>query len=237
LSYLRLVLVEPEGRINFGFVLRLARNFSVQDICVVKPKFDLKDPEVLEFAAGGVEAVKYCRICSELDECLENVDISVCTTSKLGSEKDVLRQGIPITALKYVLPTKGSVALVFGRESVGLTREELSKCDIISTIPLKSNYNVLNLSHAIAVYLYELSKIKESEGQELTIGVRCSRNTFKAIMNLIKEITSMLDNEEDIFLALKHVLARASITKPECSIIYRFFKKIAHELRIARTSK
>ena len=56
---LRVVLVEPEGRINFGFVLRLARNFSVQDICVVKPKFDLKDPEVLEFAAGGVEAVEF----------------------------------------------------------------------------------------------------------------------------------------------------------------------------------
>ncbi len=226
----RLVLVEPEGKINFGFILRLARNFNISDICVVRPKFDLMDPEVLEFAAGGAEAVKYCRICENIDECLEDVRISICTTSKVGSEKDVLRQGVPINALRYLLPSEGIIAIVFGRESVGLTREELSKCDIISTIPLKSEYNVMNLSHAVALYLYELSTAESSESQRLTIGAECSKSTFKAILGLIKEVSAASGEPEEVFIALRHVLARASLTKPECSVLYRFLKKLAYKL-------
>ncbi|MCD6083931.1 MAG: RNA methyltransferase [Desulfurococcales archaeon] len=236
MNYIRLVLVEPEGRINFGFILRLARNFNVSDICLVKPKFDLRDPEILEFAAGGVQALENCRICSELEECLKGIDISVCTTSKLGSEKDVLRQGVSVTALRYILPAAGGVALVFGRESVGLTREELSKCDIISTITLRSDYNVMNLSHAIAIYLYELSRRKSLEEEGLTIGIKCDKNTYRAIIRLTKEIASLLSDEE-AQTALKHMLARAMLTKPECSSLYKFFKKILHELRTRRSGE
>ncbi|MEM3131393.1 MAG: TrmH family RNA methyltransferase, partial [Sulfolobales archaeon] len=50
---IRLVLVEPEGRMNFGQILRLSRNFGIDDICVVNPKFDIGDKEVIDFAAGG----------------------------------------------------------------------------------------------------------------------------------------------------------------------------------------
>ncbi|MCD6428578.1 MAG: RNA methyltransferase [Desulfurococcales archaeon] len=232
----RLVLVEPEGRINFGFILRLAKNFNINDICVVKPRFDLMDPEVLEFAAGGAEAVRYCRICENIDECLEGVKMSICTTSKIGSEKDVLRQGVPINALRYMLPSEGIIAIVFGRESVGLTREELSRCDVISTIPLKSEYNVMNLSHAVALYLYELSTAESSGAQRLTIGAECNENTFKAILGLIKEVSAASDEPEEVFIALRHILARASLTKPECSVLYRFFKKLAYKLGLkART--
>ncbi|MCD6340946.1 MAG: RNA methyltransferase [Desulfurococcales archaeon] len=232
----RLVLVEPEGKINFGFILRLARNFNISDICVVRPRFDLTDSEVLEFAAGGAEAAKYCRVCENIDECLEDVRVSICTTSKVGSEKDVLRQGVPINALRYVLPSEGVIAIVFGRESVGLTREELSKCDIISTIPLKSEYNVMNLSHAVALYLYELSRTESPENQKLTVGAECNKNTFKAILGLVREISTASDEPEEVFIALRHVLARASLTKPECSILYRFLKKLAYELGLkART--
>ncbi len=234
----RLVLIEPEGKINFGFILRLASNFNIRDICVVRPKFDLMDHEVLEFAAGGAEAVKYCRICESMDECIEDVRMSVCTTSKVGSDRDVLRQGVPINALKYVLPVDGVIAIVFGRESVGLTRDELSKCDIISTIPLKSEYNVMNLSHAVALYLYELSKAESLGNQKLTIGTECSKNTFRAILDLVKEVSKVSDEPDDVFIALRHVLTKASLTKPECSVLYRFFKKLAYKLgyRISKCS-
>jgi len=78
---LRLVLVEPEGRINFGYILRLCRNFGIGDICVVKPKFDLRDPEVLNFAAGGANLVESVKVLESLEECLRGVDYSICTTA------------------------------------------------------------------------------------------------------------------------------------------------------------
>jgi len=232
LRLIRLVLVEPEGKINFGFILRLAKNFNVYDICVVRPKFNLADDEVLRFAAGGAEMVKYCKVCENLKGCLEDVRLSVCTTAIAGSEDDVLRQAVPITTIRYMLPSEGVIALVFGRESVGLTRDELSECDMVSTIPLKSEYNVMNLSHAVALYLYELTLARVVTPEDrVTIGKECNEATFRALLKLINEVGTLLGESIDTYVALKHVLARASLTKPECGTLYRFFKRLAYVIR------
>ncbi|MEM2682126.1 MAG: TrmH family RNA methyltransferase, partial [Zestosphaera sp.] len=76
---IRLVVVGPEGRINMGFILRLAKNFGINDICVVNPQFDLSDSEVKEFAARGAELLSNVVIKSSIEECLSDVKLSICT--------------------------------------------------------------------------------------------------------------------------------------------------------------
>ena len=48
------------------------------------------------------------------------------------------------------------VALVFGREDIGLTQEQLAKCDILVNIPSNEEYPTLNLSHAATILMYEI---------------------------------------------------------------------------------
>ena len=48
------------------------------------------------------------------------------------------------------------VAILFGREDVGLFNTELELCDIAVTIPTHPDNHVLNISHALIVILYEL---------------------------------------------------------------------------------
>jgi len=208
-----------------GFIVRLAENFGINEICVVSPQFSIDDPEVKEFAAGGVKALNRVAVKESMRECLDGVNVSVCTTAKV-SDSDILRVAIPADLLKLVLPEKGVVALVFGRESVGLTRDELAMCDIVSTIVTGTSYPTMNLSHAVAIYLYELSK---RNSQKLTTGDYCPRNVIDA---MYREITSICVNlaDERSCLALKRALARARLGKSECGAIYKLFKKIRHNV-------
>ena len=222
---IRLVLVGIEGKINMGFIVRLAENFGVEDICVVSPEFSIDDPEVREFAAGGVKALSRVRVVDSLSDCLSGVSLSICTTAKTSSE-DILRISVPSDMVKYVLPESGVVALVFGRESVGLTREELSKCDVVSTINTGTEYPTMNLSHAVAIYLYELANVGS---RRLTTGDYCPRNVMDAMYREISLFCADLADERAC-LALKRALARARLSKSECGALYKLFKKIRHRL-------
>ncbi|MFN3268581.1 MAG: TrmH family RNA methyltransferase [Zestosphaera sp.] len=224
---IRLVVVGPEGRINLGFILRLARNFGIDDICVVNPQFDLSDPEIKEFAARGAELLGNVVVKSSIEECLSNVKLSICTTSIADLESDVLRQSLPPYLLSYVLPKTGKVALVFGRESVGLKREELSKCDLVSTLDTGTDYNVLNLSHAVAIYMYEVLRASVGESYEAS---ECDEDVLRALRRELEELDSLLDDEKGI-RALRNILFRANPRNPECGALYRILKKIVFQLK------
>ena len=56
----------------------------------------------------------------------------------------------------------GRIALVFGPEKHGLTRDDLSYCHILVEIPTDSRQPSMNLGQAVAVCLYELATGMES---------------------------------------------------------------------------
>ena len=224
---LRLVLVEPEGKINMGFIIRLCKNFSIEDICVVNPAFSLDDPEIVEFSAKASDYLKKIRLEKNLEKCLKGSKVIVCTTSKSRYESDLLRQGVSPHVLSHILPSDGIVSLVFGRESVGLRRSELKTCDIVSKIETGSPYNVMNLSHAIAIYLYELSL--RSRKAPKTLESECSERSLKSIRRVLKDLEEITGDWRGV-AALKNAIFRSNPRKPECGALYKFLKKIKYRL-------
>ncbi|MEM0453869.1 MAG: RNA methyltransferase [Sulfolobales archaeon] len=226
----RLVFVEPEGRINMGFILRLAKNFNIRDICVVAPKFNILDEEVLNFAAKGSELANQVKVAESLEECIKDSELSVCTTSHYDTESDVIRQSLSLKHVASIVSAYDSVTLVFGRESVGLTRNELSKCDLVMTIDIGSEYNVFNLSHAVAIVLYEL--LVGNTQQRPVYGKLANKERINYIINYSKELASYLGmNASDVEVTLKHVLNKALITKAEGRVLYRLFKGLYYTLK------
>ena len=66
---------------------------------------------------------------------------------------------IPITPRELaerIKDQEDEVALVFGREDIGLTQEQLTRCDILVNIPSNEEYPILNLSHAATIVMYEI---------------------------------------------------------------------------------
>ena len=59
---------------------------------------------------------------------------------------------------------QGTVAIVFGRESTGLSNQELQLCHYRAVIPTHSQFSSLNLAAAVQVLAYELrlSSLREA---------------------------------------------------------------------------
>jgi len=211
-------LVEPEGKINFGFILRLAKNFEVDEVVAVKPKFDVNDEEVLRFAAQGKDYIEKVKVVNSYEEALEGV--KVCTSAKV-STYDPLRSFIVPWELKEKIGEPETLTLVFGRESVGLTREELKACDVLLHVPASSKYPVLNLSHAVAIVLWEVWK--QYRLQRGRLPERVDERDVELIMNAVEELASRFVGDEvkreRLLVAIKRLVTKA--TKQEArSLLY-----------------
>lgn len=219
---LRLVLVGTEGAMNLGVVARLAKNFEVDELYIVSPKTSLE--EAREYAARGAEVLDRARVVDTLDKALEGVSLSICT-SAIARERDVLRNPItPERAAEAAIASPGLVALVFGRESVGLTREELAKCTLLSTIPASPEYPTLNLATSVAIYLYEVYKRRgkvagpEPPGEDL-LGLLESYAT-----RLAHALVEDENRRDDVVIAVKRIAAKGGTRREVEHLLYLLSK-------------
>ena len=58
--------------------------------------------------------------------------------------------------MQAVIQHQQEIAIVFGREDRGLTNEELALANFHVTVPVNSDYGVLNVAQAIQVLCYEM---------------------------------------------------------------------------------
>jgi len=92
------------------------------------------------------------------EDAVKDASLVVGTSGIVSSgEKQFVRLSITPADLSAKMEDyEGNVALIFGREDLGLFQEELQRCDILVHIPTSDTYPVLNLSHAVAIILHEL---------------------------------------------------------------------------------
>ena len=62
----------------------------------------------------------------------------------------------------------GPVALVFGRESSGLSNEELEYCNVILQIPTNPEFSSLNVASAVQILCYEFIQLLQLEDADKT---------------------------------------------------------------------
>jgi len=233
----KLVIVGIEGEANLGFILRLAKNFDVNDIVLVQPRIEIGE-EVKRFAAKASDFVELLKIVSSLDEALENVDIKICTSAKVGSEKDLLRSVIyPDDLVKLYKRSRGVIGLVFGRESTGLTREELGKCDLIVNIPASPSYPVLNLSHSVGILLYLLYTSELDKRRHRKMAKKETIMFLLESYNLVLECLPIDEKKKErARIGFKRVMSKALLTDGEARTLAYILRKVWRKLECQKST-
>jgi tRNA/rRNA methyltransferase len=187
------VLVRPKEDGNVGAVARLARNFGVDRLVLVAPRARVGSV-ARRRAMGGLALLSSARKTRTLGEAVEEAGLVIGTTDlSLGRSNSYLRRSIAPERLgEIVRSSSGSVALVFGPEDNGLSREELARCDLLVHVPARREFPTLNLSHAVAVVLYAVHRARGSPDPESTPA---------------PEVTELNGREKELFLARLGVLA------------------------------
>lgn len=166
---LSLVLVRPKEDGNVGAAARAAKNFGVVDVRLVAPRAPLGE-EARRRAMAGLALLRHARPAATLEEAVETADLVVGTTDlAFGRSTAYLRRTVSPERLgEIVRSVEGTVALVFGPEDNGLSREELARCDLLVHVSARREFPTLNLSHAVAVVLYAVHRARGTDDPEST---------------------------------------------------------------------
>lgn len=225
------VLVSPSIPGNIGAVARAMANFGFSKLILVNPKCKI-DEEARNRAKHAQKILDSVKIVKSLKEVCKTQSLCIATTGVLGSDYNIPRSPLlPEEVTKKLLGVKGKVSLVFGPEDTGLCNEDLELCDFTVSIPTSKAYPVMNLSHAVAVLLYELSKSNHSDtitsNYPLVSGKEKQALEFQMseVINSVQYRTPFERRTQE--LVWKRVLGKAAPTRREAFAVIGLLKKLS----------
>ncbi len=140
----RILLVEPEIPLNTGSVARLCAATGSKLVIIGKPSFSLESSDLKRAGVDYWEFVELEQY-ESIDEFIEKSGDSNIFFFSAKGEKSYLNCDF-----------KMGDALVFGRESTGLTKEITDRfINRLFAIPTVENIRSINLSNAVSIVLYE----------------------------------------------------------------------------------
>ncbi|MBP2172259.1 RNA methyltransferase [Methanococcus voltae] len=230
------ILVNPKYSGNLGAIARNMMNFDTYDLRIVQNKDDEKPETVLNNeafirAVHAKEILENAKFYKTLEEASFDIDYLIATTGAVsGGDKNIKR--IPMTPRKLAeksISLKGNIGIVFGREDDGLRNEDVELCDLLVSIPTCSNYPIMNLSHAVAVILYELYNIKIDDNIPYDTNVKeASKEDKDILLNIFNDFVDkslIQDHKKPICKTIfKRVISRAFISGREANSLMCVFK-------------
>jgi tRNA/rRNA methyltransferase len=187
------VLVEPEGPANIGMIARTMKNFGFSRLVLINPNLT---EESYAYAVHARDVLENALILDSFEEALELFNLTVGTTGKPGKRFIPHRAPLmPWELAEIIKDYPGEVGIFFGRESIGLKNEELDAMDVTLTIPTSEEYPVMNISQAVAVVLYELSKKRPEPYVEAL--KPATREEKEALVRTWEKLLNTLDYPKD----------------------------------------
>ncbi len=215
-----IILVETSLAGNLGAAIRVAANFGVPALHLVKSRVDPADPAVIAWACGGTERLEI-RCDPSLEEAAAPYRTVIASASVRGRDHQPVVN--PGEALEFIANRgPGGTALVFGNETSGLSRSDLDRCDLTVRIPTVPEFPVLNLVQSIAILLGYLSM--EIESTPSTVPVPAKQDLVAGLMEHLERSLGTIgfldpDNPDRVLRKLRRLLGRAGVTENEVAIL------------------
>jgi len=165
-----IVLVEPRNSQNIGAVARAMKTMGFCDLYLVNPA-PYMNGETYYTAWDAQEILENASCFVNLETALKGVHFVIGTTQRKRKRRDQRLSYAPheLSTVLKKLSSDSIIALVFGRETNGLLRNELAMCHAITAIPQFTKHPSCNLSHAVMIYCYELCRSLHTMDQTYTL--------------------------------------------------------------------
>ncbi len=221
------------------------KNFNFKKLIIFNPieKVEkIKSYETQGFAMRGRDILLNAEIIkvenqeshlTEFKKLLQKFDLIIGTTAKGKRYTNLRRLAIfPQNLSIPISENQLKVAILFGKESRGLTNDEIKLADILLRIPSSEEYSSLNLSHGCGIILYEIFKklnvLNIGRGKKpVLLADKNDRLTlYDFIEQIIKNLKTRTYRENNVYQAFKNVFERSFMSKKELSLILGLFSKV-----------
>lgn len=242
LNRIRIVLSRPSHPGNIGAAARAMKTMGLGRLYLVTPQ-RFPDPEADTRATGAVDVLDAATVCASLDEALAGTIYAVAVSARrrdLGPQPQPAREG---AAALLQRAGEGEVALVFGNETVGLSNEEVQRCQASVMIPTAAGFSSLNLGAAVQVLCYETRmaavggagglgdpKVTPFSSPAATLD---ELEGFYAHLESVMVETGFHDpaNPKRLMPKLRRLFARAGMEKDEVNILRGVFTAVQETVR------
>jgi len=155
LNSVRIVLVNTSDCRNIGSAARAMKTMGLSQLVLVDP-IEMPNGQAQALSAGATDVLANAKVVSTLEEAIAECGLVIGTSARSRTLPwpmlDPRESGEKLISEVSNYP----VALVFGRESSGLTNEELQLCHFHVQIPANPEYSSLNLAMAVQTLSYEV---------------------------------------------------------------------------------
>lgn len=226
-----IVLVRPSKPQNIGSILRLMKNFNFKEIHIVNPQIDLEDKEIEIVARRAYSLLEKVNIYDSLKDVVQEIPYLIGTVSPVKTGGDYNLRRVSVEP-EYILTGEfpyDKVGIVFGNEQTGLTNEEIEHCNLLVTIPTNEEYQVMNLSHALAIISYFCHKkglvnpnVEKPPHKPALLEER--KRLLEYFKNMLEISEYHKEKQHIAYQSFENILSRGYITGREVSTLMGVFK-------------
>ncbi|MGK0270832.1 MAG: TrmH family RNA methyltransferase [Cocleimonas sp.] len=158
LNGIRIVMVQTSHTGNIGAAARAMKVMGLSELYLVNPK-SAPDEQSVAMSSNATDILDNAIIVETLSEAITGCKLVVGTSARhertLSWDIQDSRSCGELIAKHSSSKAEAKVAVLFGRESSGLTNEELSVCQHLVHIPTNPDYSSLNIASAVQILSYE----------------------------------------------------------------------------------
>jgi tRNA/rRNA methyltransferase len=232
---LSVTVVGAEYPVNLGYTARLMKNFGVQRLYLVDPKCDMRAASV--YASHGSDVLKDAEVVT-LAKVRKAHDFLLGTTAiRARRVANVSRTAVKPEVAAARLAGAESASIVFGRDTTGLTNEELALCDLVTMVDTRTEYKTLNISHSVAILLYLTSRARGGEdARRKSAAPRASRKRREAFSKYAYQLAiasgMQKHRAERIVQVARRVALKSDVEPEELGLLVSLMRKA--ELAVER---
>jgi len=234
--------VDAETPGNVGTIARSMKNFGLSELLLVDPPELDPDGEAYGFAGQAREDILPNAREVSFDQLVENYHTVACTATTNEDDSSHVRYPAktPAELADSLAGVESDTCVVFGRERVGLTNDELERLDEICSIPASADYPVLNLGQAATIVLYELRDLTVERDQHPDdIHARADEAAVEGLHEEFATFLDTIDHPEEkrhrVRRLFRRLVGRAHPTGREAKTLRGVFRRARG--RVQRSEK
>ena len=131
------------------------KTMGLSQLYLVAPK-ELPDGQAYALSAGASDILANAKVFDTLQQAITDCPLVIGSSARSRTLSWPMLEPRECGVMAVKEAATHPVALVFGRESSGLTNEELQLCNYHVCIPANPEYSSLNLAMAVQIVTYEV---------------------------------------------------------------------------------
>jgi tRNA/rRNA methyltransferase len=241
LGNIRVVLCQAVHPGNIGAAARALKTMGLSQLTLVAPQ-RYPDPQAQWLAVGAADLLASARVCAGLDEALAGSAFTVACTARPREIAVPMVTAREAAARIVEVARAQPVTLIFGNETYGLTAAEVSRCQLIATIPASPGYSSLNLAAAVQVFAYELRLASSGATVRTSKGKPRAQATHEEIERFYEHLERVLLDagflnpgySKKLMPRLRRLFGRAQLEREEVNILRGVIKTLVSPKRKRR---